>query len=299
MSVRRLILAFAALAFCLLWGAPGRADDLDGISRPHARALRFDMRIDLAVTLTAGIWLVTSEILKGDLVPEKCRWCSRAADGAVALNPYDGWIRDRLVWRNSRAAQTTSSVLAFAAMPALAFGASAASAASEDSPSSAPVDALIIGEAALLAANLNQFAKYAFARERPFVRFLPSAGNAIPEVTASPSDDNLSFFSGHTTLAFAVATSTGTVASLRAYRSAPLVWAGGLGLAGVVGYLRIAADKHYLTDVMTAVVVGSVVGVGVPLLFHGRRAEPIATTASGGALALPPAAAPLGFRGVW
>ena len=72
-----------------------------------------------------------------------------------------------------------------------------------------------------------------------------------------------SFFSGHASAAFTVAVFTGEWFSEfypnSRYRS--LVWAGSLSLAGFVGVLRIAAGKHYLTDV----VVGALAGAGVSL----------------------------------
>lgn len=116
--------------------------------------------------------------------------------------------------------------------------------------------------------------KFTVGRERPFVHVLPADEKSR---TAHPSDNNLSFFSGHTTLAFAVATSSGTIASMRGYRLAPAVWAAGMSLAALSGYLRIAGDRHYLTDVLAAAAVGSAFGVGVPLLFHAPRSENAAT----------------------
>lgn len=295
----RLILACVTVLATVVVVRPVRAAERD------VHELRYDARIDAAVTLTASLWLVTSEILKPDLVPDKCRWCSRAIDGAPALNSYDGKVRNALVWENTRTADITSSVLAFVALPVLSFAGSTATAANAGSLGFAPVDAMIVTEATLLAANLNQLTKFAFARERPFVRGLPNASDAIPAVTGSPSDDNLSFFSGHTTLAFALATSSGTVATLRGYDAAPIVWGAGLTMASAVGWLRIAADKHYLTDVLTGVVVGSLVGVGVPMVFHGRRTDETPSTKVNGAsgsvqsLTPPPAAAPLSLRGAW
>ena len=35
-----------------------------------------------------------------------------------------------------------------------------------------------------------------------------------------------------------------------------------------MGYLRIAADKHYLSDVTVGAVLGTLIGAGIPLLFH-------------------------------
>lgn len=73
-----------------------------------------------------------------------------------------------------------------------------------------------------------------------------------------------SFFSGHSSAAFTAAVFTASYFS-EMYPASPysgLVWAGSLSLAGFVGALRIAAGKHYPSDV----VVGALVGTGVSLL---------------------------------
>jgi membrane-associated phospholipid phosphatase len=53
---------------------------------------------------------------------------------------------------------------------------------------------------------------------------------------------------------------------MRGYESAP--WILGLGLAGAAttGYLRVAADAHWATDVLAGAAFGAAVGVAVPLL---------------------------------
>jgi membrane-associated phospholipid phosphatase len=101
----------------------------------------------------------------------------------------------------------------------------------------------------------------------------PEALGVSPE--AQRKDDNLSFYSGHTSLTFTLATASGTVASLRGYSLAPAIWSAGLGVAALAGWLRIAADKHYLSDVLVGAVAGSLAGVLLPVLFHGRR-DPVA-----------------------
>lgn len=259
--------------------------------KPQVAALRYDTRVDVAVTSMGATWLIMSELLKARLVPEKCRWCYRTEDGKDLLNPYDGWVRHRLIWQDTRTADITSSVLVFALEPVSALGLTALAANNDQATDGFPLDALIIAEATVVAGVLNQVTKFGFARERPFVHFLPRAPNAVRALTDSPSDDNLSFFSGHTTLAFVMATSSGTVATLRGYRLAPLVWGVGLTMAASTGYLRIAADKHYFSDVMTAAIIGSIVGVGVPLLFHSK-ASGGTTTASTTAQALSTPTAP-------
>ena len=113
---------------------------------------------------------------------------------------------------------------------------------------------------------MNQVVKFIVGRERPFVHALPEADKPN---TAHPSDNNVSFYSGHATMAFAMAVSGGTVASMRALPAgARGSGARGLALAAATAYLRIAADRHYASDVTTGAVVGSLTGFAVPYLFH-------------------------------
>ncbi len=133
--------------------------------------------------------------------------------------------------------------------------------------SAVPVDLLIIAEATAAAMVLNQSVKFLIGRERPFVHALPPEQRGS---VAHPSDNNLSFYSGHASFAFALTAATGTVARLRGYRYAWLVWAVGLPLAASVPLLRMAADRHYLSDVLLGSAVGGLFGVGLPTLLHGR-----------------------------
>jgi membrane-associated phospholipid phosphatase len=107
-------------------------------------------------------------------------------------------------------------------------------------------------------------------RERPFVHVLPAEEKATTE---HPNDNNVSFYSGHTSLAFSLVTAAGTVSELRGYKHRWLIWAVGLPAAASVGLLRMGADKHYLTDVLVGAAAGSLFGVGVPLLLHGRQEQ--------------------------
>jgi len=274
-------LTAAAIVLALAGHVRAQASDV--------RSLRYDTRVDVAVTFIGATWFIASEVLKAELVPEKCRWCYRGADGQDLLNPYDGTVRRQFLWKDTRAADITSSVLAFAVEPASAFGLTALAAGNDHARNGFPLDALLITEATVIAGAINQIVKFGFARERPFVHYLPRLPNAVRGLTDSPSDDNLSFFSGHTTLAFVVATSSGTIAFMRGYRLAPVVLGSGLVMATSVGYLRIAADKHYFSDVMTAAVIGSIVGVGIPLLFHAPSSrEPASASATVQALPTSP-----------
>lgn len=233
------------------------------------KRLGYDARVDVAVTATGTLWFVAAELLKADLVPEKCRWCYRRANGDSTLNLVDRSVRHRLKWNDTALAGGISSVIAYMAMPLASIGLPAAAAGYDRHLQDAPVDTLLIAEATILAADLNQLVKYIFVRERPYAHYLPHLPEGIQGLGDSPSDANLSFYSGHTNLAFAMAASSGTVAFLRGYRLAPMVLGTQLAAAFSVGYLRIAADRHYLSDVMVGAVLGSLIGAMVPLLFHG------------------------------
>jgi membrane-associated phospholipid phosphatase len=129
-----------------------------------------------------------------------------------------------------------------------------------------------------LAAAATQVAKFTFARRRPAAW---AAG-----ARTSPDDDR-AFFSGHVATAFAAAGAFGTVARLRGYPHWPAVYAAGFAGAAAIGYLRMAADEHWLTDVVAGAAVGTALGIGVPLLLHSGCGEervsiaPLAGAAAG------------------
>ena len=248
----------------------------------QARELRWDHVADPVVLgVGAAAWL-TSELLKSSLVPSRCRWCDV---GALDLD-----TRRALVWPSTSTADVASSVIAFGLAPASA-AVTLGLAANHDHAFARDIvgDVVVVGEATVLAVDLDQLTKFIVARERPFAYELGSGERAHP---ASP-DDHLSFFSGHTTATFALAAAAGTVATMRAYRWAPLTWIAGGALATTTGYLRIAADKHWLTEVITAMVVGTAVGIIVPLVFHSPRTPE--NMAAGTPLPPAPAAASFAF----
>lgn len=240
--------------------------------------LAHDLRIDIPVTAVVGIgWIGSEAAFKSALAPAACRWCDRDTAGKDTLNGFDAASRS-LRWSNTHTPDLLSNLGAFVLLPATVFGLDAIAAHRDRELEGWWLDALIITEAVATQAAMNQLVKFVVGRERPFVHVLtPEEKRA----TASPSDNNLSFYSGHSSLAFSLAVAAGTVAHLRGYRSEPLIWALGLPLAGSVAYLRIAADKHYATDVIVGSIVGAAFGFAVPRFFHRRAASaPIGQSAS-------------------
>ncbi len=224
----------------------------------------------------SAAFVIGTEVFKV-VKPHGCRWCDRD-DEVDRLNGLDRWGRTTLRWRDPRQAQFDSGVTAFLLEPAFATVEMVVSAAVENADRAFPVDLLIITEAVAVSTFLNQATKIAFARERPFVHAMPPEER---KKTALPSDNYVSFYSGHSAMTFSLATAAGTVATLRGYRLMPLVWSTLLPLAAATGYLRLGADKHYLTDVLSGAILGSAVGVLLPLLYHGREGNELVPLGSG------------------
>ncbi len=84
-----------------------------------------------------------------------------------------------------------------------------------------------------------------------------------------------------------MAVAAAEVATLRGRRAAPWFWIVGLGLATRVGWARMAANAHWLTDVLAGAAVGSAAGVAVPLWVHHRaHGPPVTLRGAPGGLAL-------------
>lgn len=238
---------------------------------PVLQPLEFNVPRDALITGIGGLLWIGSETLKSSFAPATCRWCDRSADGTDTLNGVDRWGRG-IAGRSEQSRKTWdtwSNVVDFGVLPVGVLGAQYLLGAASGAPTRSFVeDGGIIVETAVVAAVVNQTVKFIVGRERPFVHVLDAEHKGL---TAHPSDNNLSFYSGHTNLAFALVTAAGTVSELRGYKNSWVIWAVGLPAAASVGLMRMGADKHYFTDVLVGAAAGSLFGVAVPLLLHGRQ----------------------------
>lgn len=255
-AMRWCVPAVAAIAIALVTAAPARADDQLGPPQYTRDAL--------IVVLGGGAYAIGELPAKDGLSPSSCRWC--------ADNAFDRGVRDALVWDDRDAANTVSNVTAFGAAPALSVAALGLTGGSRDLLH----NTLILAEAGVISADVAYLVKIVVARERPFVHQLADADKPH---TARPVENNLSFYSGHSTLAMSLAVAAGTTATLRGYRRAPLVWATLVPLAVATGYFRIGADKHWATDVTVGWITGAAFGFAVPYFLH-RGAPPVTPTVS-------------------
>ena len=222
------------------------------------KPLEWDPKLHPAVMIALGsYWVVTEVGLKDSLAPPQCRWC--------ATNGFDDGVRKSLVWSNTGTPDTLSNVgLAVTPVLLMALDAWMVWSAGGDWKDWV-LDTTLMLEASFAAIAVTQTTKFIAGRERPFVAQLTPAQNAA---TAAPEDNDLSFFSGHATFTAALAASAGAIALLRGYRHPWLAWVLGGALSLATGFLRIAADKHYFSDVAVGWAVGTGIGLAVPLLFH-------------------------------
>lgn len=259
------------------------------VAAPPPRLLRYDLRIDLPITGALLVGVGVMALLASRLTPA-CRWCDRNADGSDSLNAVDKAVRQALLAPDPRAAATAADVLGYGLAPATAIALTVLAGWRDGQRKQIWIDLMILVETAAAAELLDQIAKTAFARERPRAHVLYPAEGA-----SKIADDRVSFYSGHTNFTFALAVASGTIATMRGYRLAPWIWLTGLTLAATTGYLRIAGDKHYLTDVLVGGAVGSALGFAIPYLFHRpKRAlglTPFSRAAPGGGV--------LGLAGRW
>jgi len=226
------------------------------------------------IAIAAGFALYASSetLLKNPLSPDHCRWCD--------ANALDRSVRDALLWSNRSRAALLSNLTGYVAAPVATTAMLVFSAWQAYPGWTGMTDDLIPMLEAVLATQLvTSVVKISAARQRPYAHFA-----AVPP--PSSPEDNLSFFSGHSSATMSLAVSMGMIAQRRGYRLAPLIWATGTTLALTTMYLRIAADRHYFTDVITGATVGAAFGYLVPRLTgtlpEGMQLVP---TASGVAVA--------------
>jgi membrane-associated phospholipid phosphatase len=237
---------FAALPLAaLLLPSPARPDPPE--------PLRLELPRTALVAGTSLAAVLATVLLEERVAPSRCRVCGTSA--------FDTWARTELRWQAGRPAFTASDVLALGTT-FLSAGALAAASWRAGGRRTALEDLALTAEAGVGRRPRHPGGE---AGGRPRAPLRLADASAIER-----RDAFLSFWSGHTAAAFAGATAAGTVARLRGYRAWP--WILGVGLAGAAatGWLRIAADQHWATDVLAGAAAGALAGAGLPALLHGR-----------------------------
>ncbi len=240
-----------------------------------ARAEPDDRQRAIETALIAGMgatYLVVQFVFADQLSSTTCRWC----------NPdrFDLDARSALLWRDTSLANDLGTLTGYVLAPMAAGGLMIAAAGTDVHWRRWFDDLAPVYESAIAVSLLQHVSKFAFARQRPFVHFAPPG-------RPHDANDNTSTWSGHTSLAFSLAVASGVVADERGYRLAPVIWTVGLTIAATTGYLRIAADAHWATDVLIGAAMGTAVGYLWPKVVHRHLFGDavIAPTANGLAIA--------------
>lgn len=230
--------------------------------------------VESGLSLVAGLSLFFHEPAASTeltaSVPRSVRW----RGGVLMDEPVRDAMRLRSDDARERAAMVSDMLLGALVLDALAVDGVAVPLAQGD-----PDFALEASSAYALALGttlmLGEIVKAAVSRARPFERYcLEDASNP-----GCGNDDSISsFYSLHSAVAF---TSAGFSCVMHVGRNlfgdeAADIGACGASLAAAttVALLRVAADRHYLTDVIVGSLIGLAVGLVVPLLLVPRRTPP-------------------------
>jgi membrane-associated phospholipid phosphatase len=260
-----LLAAFCSVAIA----APVRAGVLD--AGPTDR-VALDLVDDVVITTVGVVGATVPLIFANQFAPDSCRWCGGAVGKPV--NGVDNWFHEHLTTAvfSRTDANTFSSVLAYGVMPAAALT-SAFLATGPDATSGAGArNVVIIAETVAVAEALTEAIKFTAGRQRPYVHYQhvnPATGGGTADFPALSSDANLSFPSGHTSLAASIGTSAAMLATLEKSPAAPWLWAGTGVVTAATGTLRMISESHYFSDVLGGAAIGAGCGVLFPLL-HRR-----------------------------
>ena len=205
---------------------------------------------DLPLTFFAGFSSIYGNYLLGKMSVDDRAEMPQVSD----LLPWDRPVAGRY----NKTAADVSSWLAVAGVAPLAMG-GLSWYRGDASVTDFAAYTLMFAQALALQNGLDLVVRSFKFWPRPYMYSTEGDGAAAAE--AAEGEAYGSFFSGHASAAFTVAVFTGEwfseIYPNSRYKS--LVWAGSLSLAGFVGALRIAAGKHYPSDV----VVGALAGTGI------------------------------------
>ena len=249
----------SALAILLSGSSITQAFDQDPAS---AEGQSLEYRPSVGVPLFAGA--IASAALPALIykTPVPCRWC----DGA-RMDAIDRWARKAKWEKPCRAGSLSYATLGAAAAVALV------PMSHESNGEDWLVNAGAVTDSVAATIVLTQVVKYTVRRARP-------VDDTCHPGRSKEMDRNLSFFSGHTALAFALISSARETERLRGQGTSDWVWVGG-GAAIATAYLRMAGGRHYLIDVLTGAGVGYAMGRFIPR--HVTRPKEVPTVATGAA----------------
>jgi len=211
-----------------------------------------ELAVDLPIIALTGSVYVATEVIKHQLPWDGCLGCDPSRLGPLDRRVLDNYVRGAAP--ASDALLYSSLVIPIAADLGDVLG-------HRTGLRGWGKDVAVLVETATVNAALNTAVKFAIGRPRPFSYGLDGSGR-----DPTDGDARLSFYSGHTSTTFAMATAYGYLFTARHPRSkwiAP-VWLLGYAFAGTTGVLRVAAGKHFWSDVIVGAIAGTAMGLAIP-----------------------------------
>ena len=126
---------------------------------------------------------------------------------------------------------------------------------------------VLYGEATTINFGLTVITKSFFNRTRPFA-YNPD----VAEEMKLKRNARTALVSGHTSI-----TACNTFFAAQVFSDfypdsqwKPVIWGAAAAIPAITGYLRVAAGKHYPTDVMAGYAMGAAIGILVPRLHRNK-----------------------------
>lgn len=204
------------------------------------------LELDLTLAASAAAFVLTTELLKGQLVQPgcSCRLEELPMIDRATVGPYDRRVG---ITSDVSIALVLAAPFVLSAFDAHGFR-------------DWMKDAAVLAETLAMTLTLNQIVKFAVQRPRPYVYAGTASGDAS-------GDALLSFYSMHSSTAFAMMNALGLTYARR-HPSGPLryvVFIVGNLLAAAVATMRVGAHMHFVTDVLVGGAIGAAIGLLVPL----------------------------------
>jgi membrane-associated phospholipid phosphatase len=272
----------ALLIASLCWSIAARADGKPQLVVPPPRHLPpaptvyspYTLRLDLDLSLLLGgtvLWGGTSFLGAGSAPPSWCGTASTPPCDAHGLNALDRTVLGRFDTKAALAANVMVGVVpgALTVLDVLDAGIT--------HWRGWLTDAVVITEAVVWTGAVQDIVRRAVRRPRPYM-YTPGLN---PGGREGPEAD-FSFFSGHTSNVFAMATATAYTYSLRHPGSKwqYLVWTLAMAGATTEPVLRTLSGGHFPTDCIVGALVGSSFGILIPALHRRRGRVQLAPSAS-------------------
>ena len=225
----------------------------------------YQLRLDVDIAVVAlgfTLWGGTS-LIAGTVPPAFCGGSATPPCDPSQLNALDKLA----VGHSSEPARTAANVLSFIPIAYLAI----------DMIDVGPrhwktylTDLWVVAEALAWNGAIQDLLRRAVRRPRPFL----STPGVYPSERDSP-DAGFSFYSGHTSFAFALATASAYTFTLRHPKSQWrfVVWPALMAIASIEPILRIYSGDHFPTDVIVGALAGSAIGLLFPAVHRRWKAS--------------------------